>query len=233
MGLFSRSYQPISNSVAYEDAFSKNAFLQKVYSLFFVGLIMGAVGAVVTLSNPEILQLVAQHPIITLILFVGMTFGVMAVRKVPVINIIALLGFTFLSGAWLAPLVAVSVAQTGSFNTIFEALGITGSIFIGLTAYVFISQKDFTFMGGFIMVGLFSMIGLGIIGFFIHSTIFELALAWIGAVLFSLFILYDTSRIMHSHQSDEYVAATLGLYLDFINLFVDIAMILMNGGRRR
>jgi FtsH-binding integral membrane protein len=226
MGLLT-SDQPIPSSVVSEDSRTQLSFLQKVYSLFMAGLVSAFAGAFLTLANPSFAAAVLPHYILGIIVYFGVFFACMALRKTPGVNIIALLAFTFVSGVFITPALMVAAMRTGgSFGVIYEAAMITGSIFAGLTAYTFISKKDFSFLGGVVSMGLFAVLGVMILLMFFHSEAGNLALAWIGSVLFSLFILYDTSRIMRTHESDEYVSAALSLYLDFINLFLFILRIL-------
>ncbi len=219
--------QPISSSVIREDSHTQLSFLQKVYSLFLLGLVAAFGGSVVTLSNQDFALAVLAHFWIGLILFLGLFFVCTAVRKIPGVNVAALLAFTFVSGVFITPAILVAVMRTGgSYEVVYEAAAITGSIFVGLTAYTFITKKDFSFLGGIVSVGLWAVIGLAVILSFFHSEAGNLALAWVTSVLFSLFILYDTSRVMQTHESDEYVSAALSLYLDFLNLFLAILRIL-------
>jgi modulator of FtsH protease len=220
--------QPIASSVITEDSATKSAFLSKVYGLLLVGLVTAAGGAFFTLTNPAVQGFLFGHMIISVILYFGVFFGCMAARRIAGLNILALLAFTLVSGAFLAPAILSSVAQTGSLAVVFQAAIITGSIFTGLTLYTFISKKDFSFLSGFLTVGIFAVLGIMIVNFFVKSEAASLAISWVGSVLFSLFILYDTSRIMRTVQSDEYVMAALSLYLDVINLFLMILRILSN-----
>lgn len=221
--------RPIVSSVVREDTQTQLSFLQKVYSLFSLGLVSAFAGSFVMVANPDLAAAVLPHYLILMLVYFGVFFGCMALRKTPGLNIAALLAFTFISGVFITPAILFAVMRTGgSFDVVFEAAGITGSIFIGLTAYTFVSKKDFSFLGGFITIGLFAVIGLGLVLMFVHSEAANLAWAWICSVLFSLFILYDTSRIMRTHESDEYVSAALSLYLDFLNLFLAILRILSN-----
>ncbi len=230
MGLLTTD-QPIPSSVVQEDASTQMGFLQKVYSLFLLGLVCAFGGAFATMTNPDIARAVIGHFWIGLLVYFGVFFLTMAVRKKPVINIAALLTFTFVSGAFIAPAIMFAVLKTGSMDVVVQAAGITGSIFVGLTAYTFISKKDFSFLHGIVYVGIFAVIGIMVVNFFVQSEAANVAISWIGSVLFSLFILYDTSRIMRTHESDEYVSGALSLFLDFINLFLFILRIL-SGGRR-
>jgi len=226
MGLLTQD-QPISSSVVTEDSATRLSFIQKVYSLFLLGLFTSIGGALVTLSNRDFAMAVLSHYWIGLIVYFGVFFACMALRKTPGVNIVALLGFTFVSGIFLSPaLMAAAARAGGSFDVVYQAAGITVSIFVGLTAFTFISKKDFSFLGGVVTIGIFAVIGIMLVNLFVHSAAADLAIAWVSSVLFSLFILYDTSRIMHTHESDEYVSGALSLYLDFINLFLAILRIL-------
>jgi modulator of FtsH protease len=221
--------RPIASSVFQEDTQTKLSFLQKVYSLFLLGLVTAFAGAFVMVTNPSLAEAVLPHYIIGIIVYFGVFFACLALRKVEGLNVIALLAFTFVSGVFITPALMVAAMRTGgSYGVVYEAALITGSIFIGLTSYVFVTKKDFSFLGGFITIGLFAVIGMGLVLMFVHSETGNLALAWITSVIFSLFILYDTSRIMQTHESDEYVSGALSLYLDFLNLFLAILRILSN-----
>src|SRR5579863_2164208 len=218
MGLLTQD-QPIASSVMRDDAQARLSFVQKVYSLFLLGLFAAAGGAFITLSNQDFAMAVLSHFWIGLIVYFGVFFACLGLRRTPGVNVIALLGFTFVSGVFLSPALMVAAMRAGgSYGVVYEAALITGSIFIGLTAYTFITKKDFSFLGGIVTIGLFAVIGIGLVLLFVQSEAANLALAWITSVLFSLFILYDTSRVMQTHESDEYVSAALSLYLDFINL---------------
>ncbi len=236
MALFTQE-QPIPTSVVSEDVETRLDFLQKVYSLFLLGLGVAIGGAFLTLANPGFAAAVLSHFFIGLILYFGVFFLCMAVRKTPGINILALLSFTFVSGVFIAPCLMVAALRTGgSYGVIYEAGLISGSIFLGLTAYVFITKKDFSFLSGIVWTGIWAVIGIGVVlmvmqMFGAQVNAASLALAWITSVLFSLFILYDTSRILRTHESDEYVSAALSLYLDFLNLFLAILRILSNNRR--
>ena len=223
--------EPISTSVITESATTQSSFLQKVYGLFLLGLMTAFVGAFVTITNPDVRMAVLTHPIIGVIVYFGVFFLCMAVRRKPGVNILALLSFTLVSGAFLAPTILFAAFQTGSMAVVLEAAIVTGSIFTGLTLYTFISKKDFSFLSGVVNVGIWAVIGIMLVNFFVKSQAADLAISWIGSVLFSLFILYDTSRIMKTHESDEYVSGALSLFLDVINLFLFILRILSNGRR--
>ena len=231
MGLLTQD-QPIASSVIREDAQIQMAFLQKVYILFLLGLASATGGSIFIMNNVPLAQTILMHPFISFFLVLGSIFVVMPMRKTPGVNVLALLGFTFLSGSVIVGPIFMFLARAQALDLVFEAAAITGSIFVGLTAYTFISKKDFSFLSGVVWVGLTAVIAISLINLFVQSSAANLALAWIGSVLFSLFVLYDTSRIMRTHESDEYVSAAISLYLDFLNLFLSILNILMSSRSR-
>jgi FtsH-binding integral membrane protein len=107
----------------------------------------------------------------------------------------------------------------------------TSLVFGGLTAYVLISRADFSFMGGFLTVALFSMLGLIVISLFFQSHLLSTLISVGIIALFALYVLFDTSRIMLRLGPDEWAAGALNLFIDFINMFLNI-LFLMTGGRR-
>lgn len=198
------------------------AFLRKTYALFTAGVGVAAVGAFAGMT----VLTQAFRGVSPLFLFLGYIaafFVVNAVRKTPVLNVVALLGFTFLSGLLTAPYLLATLAAKGmavGLTNIMTAFVGSTVAFGGLTAYTFISRKDFSYLGGFLAIGLFGLLGFGLCSiFFSFSPGTWLAFDLIGLGLMSAFVLYDTSMILHHYAEDEYVLAALALYLDFILIF--------------
>ena len=99
----------------------------------------------------------------------------------------------------------------------------TAVTFVALTGYTFISRRDFSFLKGFVWTGLVAMIVLGLSNyFFFESPMLQMTLSGVGVLLFSAFILYDTSNILRDYPNNEYIAAALTLYLDVFLLFQHI-----------
>ncbi|AQQ67763.1 BAX inhibitor protein [Microbulbifer agarilyticus] len=137
--------------------------------------------------------------------------------------------FTGLLGASLGPILNFYVSS-GSGQVIMQALGTTALIFFALSAYVLTTRKDFSFMGGFLFVGLIAVlvcaIGMMIASFFgVYMPLASVALSGVIALLFSGFILYDTSRIVNGGETN-YIMATTSLYLNILNLFTSLLHII-------
>ena len=195
-------------------------FIKKVYSLLAMSMGTAAVGAY--LGSGPLLLLVAPNMMLFFILqFALIIFASFASRR-PGLNMMALFSFTTVSGLTLGPLlyqVGPSIAA--------EAFALTAITFAGLSLYVVYSKKDFSFMSGFLMTGLIVLVVGGLLNmFFIQSGMMHFVMSGASVLLFSGFILYDTSNILRYYGTDEYVSATLALYLDILNLFIALLSIL-------
>ena len=192
-------------------------FLGKTYGMLALCIAAGSIGAFMSMG----LAFPQEHPFMVLLLMMGGIFLVQAVRYQPGINFIALLAFGALTGMAVAPLVGMVAAKSATLVT--QAFMTTAVAFVALTAYTFISRRDFSFLKGFVWVGLISMIVLGLSNyFFFQSPLLALGMSGMGVLLFSAFILYDTSTILRDYPNDEYIAAALTLYLDVFLLFEHI-----------
>ncbi len=133
---------------------------------------------------------------------------------------------TGLLGASLGPMLSHYLAMPNGGDIVMQALGGTALVFFALSGYVLTTGKDFSFMGGFLFVGLIvavvaglAMMVAGMFGAAIAG--FHLALSAMIVLLMSGFILYDTSRIIHGGETN-YLMATVALYLDILNLFTSL-----------
>ena len=232
----------------------KLAFLRKVYSLFTGSLVTASLGAMIALyagadvsqvsvrvghemhRAPPIVLFFANHWIIGMLLFMGSFFGASALRERPGVNVAALFGASFLSGLYIAPMLWVaqlmgSQGQTLSPAPVRDAFLLTVLGFTGLTSYALISKRDFSFLGGFLSMGLWVLIGASLLSFFVGGAAFSLAIASVGVLLFGGYILYDTSRILRDPTNRDPVGAAIGLYLNFLNLFIFLLRILSSSRR--
>lgn len=138
--------------------------------------------------------------------------------------------FTMLLGAALGPTLNHYLATANGGQLVMQALGTTALVFFGLSAFVLTTRKDFSFMGGFLMVGLIvvlvSMLALLVMSFFgIQFSGVFLALNAAIVLLMSGFILFETSRIVNGGETN-YILATTSLYLSIYNLFVALLHLL-------
>ncbi|MCZ6628268.1 MAG: Bax inhibitor-1 family protein [SAR324 cluster bacterium] len=208
------------NSAASATVDERMAFLRKVYGLLTLSLLSATVGGYLGL---------ALDPGLMLPLFIvqfALIFFAMAVRRRPGWNLIALFSFTTVSGLTMGPVTVVY-----GLGAVQEALVLTLLIFGSLTLYVMLSKKDFSYLGSFLIMGLVLIIGGSLLNAFVfQSELGRFVISAGGVLLFSGYILYDTSNILRHYDVEDYTSATLALYLDILNLFLFILMLL--GGNR-
>lgn len=211
---------------------ARAAFLQRTYSLLMAGVVCFAATLWAADSVPAVRAIAASMwgfgPLVLMLLMFGLGFGVRAVAQKHPINLIAYFAYTIFFGLLLAPLVIY--ALDASPNTLTQASIVTLLVFSGLTAYVFISGKDFSFMGGILSIGAIAMVGCIVAGVLFG---FELGL-WFsvgGVLLFSGFILYDTSRILRHYPTNAHVPAAIELFVSLIMLFQYVLHLLLSLNR--
>ncbi len=127
-----------------------------------------------------------------------------------------LFAFTGLLGFGLGPVLNFYLAINPSI--VMTALGGTGVIFLGLSGYALTTRKDFSFLGGFVMVGMLVVLGAAILNIFLGMPALFLAVNAAIVMIMSAFILWQTSNMIHGGETN-YIMATAGLFLSILNLF--------------
>jgi modulator of FtsH protease len=145
-------------------------------------------------------------------------------------GILVVFAFTGLLGAALGPMLSYYLSLSNGGLMVMQALGGTGLVFLSLSAYVVTTRKDFSFMGGFLFIGiivaLLGMVGMLIAALFgVEITMFSLGLSMLMVFLMSGFMLYDTSRIINGGETN-YLMATTSLYLNIYAMFNHLLNIL-------
>ena len=183
-------------------------------------LIFSAITAGVSLF----LQLPHPGIIISLVGFFGLYFLTSKLRNsvwgLP--SVFALTGFM---GYTLGPIVGYYLSMPGGGTIVMNAMGMTGLIFLGLSAYVLTTRKDFSFMGGFLVVGMLLAFFASLGAIFFEIPALALAVSAMCVLLMSGFILYETSNIIHGGETN-YIMATVSLYISIYNLFTSLLHLL-------
>jgi modulator of FtsH protease len=198
-----------------------NAFVKKTYQLFAASLLAGSAGAYAGIGIASTIQSIYW---LLVIAELALIFGLNFVRHKPGINLLVLFAFTFISGLTLAPMLSSFLNMPGGGAIIGETFLMTSAAFGGLTFFAMNTKRDFSAMGKMLFIALIVLIVGSLANIFLHSPILQLAIAGVGAVLFSAFILYDTQNIIRGGY-DSPVSAAATLYLDFLNLFVSLLQI--------
>ncbi len=208
-------------------ALEQNKVLRNTYMMLAITMVPTVIGAFIGLATN--FSFLAQNPIMgSLLMFgamIGMLFAVSALRN-SVWGIVALLGFTFVAGWFLGPILQVALNLKNGAELVGMAAGGTGLIFFSLATLATVTKKDYSFMGKFLFIGLILLIVASLANLFFQVPAMSLTISAIAVLLFSAYILFDISRIVNGGETN-YVMATMGLYLSIYNIFVHLLSLLM------
>jgi len=140
-------------------------------------------------------------------------------------GLITVFAFTGLMGAGLGPILNHYLHMVGGGQIVLQALAGTALVFFALSGYVLTTRKDFSFAGGFLMVGLMVVLLASIANIFLHMPAMSLAVNAAIVLLMSVSILFHTSAIIHGGERN-YIMATVSLYLAIYNMFLTLLQLL-------
>jgi modulator of FtsH protease len=166
------------------------------------------------------------HPglLLTLVGYFGLLFLTSKFRNhaLGLVFVFALTGFM---GYTLGPVLDAYLAMENGGQVVMMAMGATGLTFVGLSAFVLNTRKDFSFMGGFLMVGILVAFLAGLGAVFFEIQVLSLAVSSMFVLLMAGLILYETSNIIHGGETN-YIMATVTLYVAIFNLFTSLLHLL-------
>ena len=202
-----------------------NKVIRNTYTLLSMTLLFSALTAGVSMA------LNLPHPgiLLTLAGYFGLLFATAKFRNssLGLVFVFALTGFM---GYTLGPIINAYMALANGGQIVMTAMGATGTIFLGLSGYALTTRKDFSFMGGFLMVGILVAFLAGLGALFFEMPGLSLAVSSMFVLLMAGLILYQTSSIIHGGETN-YIMATVTLYVSIFNLFTSLLHLLgfMNG----
>jgi modulator of FtsH protease len=203
-----------------QSVLATNKVIRNTYLLLSMTLAFSAVTAAVSVA------LRLPHPgiILTLIGFFGLLFAVHKLKDSGwgILSVFALTGFM---GYTLGPVISRYLGLPNGGEIVMQAMGGTAAIFIGLSAYAVTTKKDFSFMGGFLMVGILLAFLAGLAAIFFEIPALSLTVSAAFVLLMSGLILYETSNIIHGGETN-YVLATVTLFVSIFNLFTSLLHLL-------
>ena len=197
-----------------------NKVIRNTYMLLAMTLVVSAIAASISVAMN------ITNPIVYFGSFIGGFIMLYIINKNhnSVIALPLTFLFTALVGFGIGPILNSYLAMSNGGEIVMTAMSMTALTFVGLSAYVLTSKKDFSFMGGFLAAGmvvvLITMVAIFVLPMFgIHIAGLHLAYSAAVVLLMAGFILYDTSNIVNGHYQN-YVMATVGLYLNIFNMFI-------------
>ncbi len=197
------------------------SFVKTTYKFFAGSLLLATIGALLGLMN---FQAVVQYKWAFFIAEIAALFGLMFSKSKPGLNLFMLFAFTSLSGVTLVPLLGMVIAKAG-LGAVWQALGMTTIVFGLMSVYALKTKNDLANMGKMLFIALIVVLVCSLINLFLGSPMFQVVIAGASAILFSLYIAYDTQNIVKG-MYDSPIDAAVDLYLDFLNVFISILQII-------
>ncbi|MBC3926578.1 Bax inhibitor-1/YccA family protein [Undibacterium sp. CY21W] len=222
MKILSRSTAHDVQTVDYIDTTASDSqkVLRNTYMLLSMTLLFSALtaGATIAFAIP------GPGIFLTLIGYFGLLFATNKLRNSAwgIASVFALTGFM---GYTLGPILSHYLKMPGGTSIVMTAMGMSGLIFMGLSAYVLISKRDFSFMSGFLMVGMIVALVASLGAIFFQIPALSLTISAVMVLLMSGMILFETSNIIHGGETN-YIMATVNLYVTIFNLFTSLLQLL-------
>jgi modulator of FtsH protease len=211
-------YSP--GSIGIESALSTNKVLKNTYMLLGMTLLFSAMTAGISMA----VGLGQGTALILMLVGFGLLFVVHRLADTSK-GLLAIFAFTGVMGASIGPMLNYYLSMPGGPALVMQALGGTAVVFFGLSAYALTTRKDFSYMGGFLMVGLLVAVVAMVANIFLAIPALSLTISAAVVMIMSGLILFDTSRIINGGETN-YIRATVGLYLNIYNLFIHLLALL-------
>ncbi len=212
-------------------ALARNRVLRNTYMLLALSMVPTVLGAWIGVASG--FTFFAGNPAIGFILFLAIAFGFFfAIEKTKnsAWGVALLLGFTFFMGLMLSRLLGAVLGFANGATLIGLAFGGTAAIFATMATLASTIKRDLSKMGKFLFVGVIMLLVAMFANVFLQIPALMIALSLIAIGIFSAFMLYDINRIVTGGETN-YVTATLAIYLDVYNVFVNLLAILgITGG---
>ena len=213
--------QPFAIVRPAESILATNKLIRNTYTLLSMTLLFSALTAGISMAM--------GFPYMGILITLGGYFGLLFLTtrlRNSVWGLVSVFALTGFMGLTLGPLLNAYIhAYANGGQLVMTALGGTGVIFLGLSGYALSTRKDFSFMGGFIMVGILVAFLAGIGALIFNLPALSLAVSAVFILLMSGYILYLTSDMIHGGETN-YIMATVGLYIAIYNLFTSLLHLL-------
>jgi modulator of FtsH protease len=212
----------------------RNKVLRNTYWLLAISMIPTVLGAWIGVATGFSL-FAATSPMMSFVLFMAIAFGFMfAIErfKNSSVGVALLLGFTFFMGLMLSRMLSFILGFSNGPSLIMMAFGGTGIIFASMATIATVSKRDFSGLGKWLFVGVLVLILASVANIFLKLPALMMVVSVMAIVIFSAYMLFDVQRIINGGETN-YVSATLRIYLDVYNVFVNLLALLgIFGGNR-
>lgn len=199
---------------------NSNKVIRNTYTLLSMTLFFSALTAGLSVAMK------LPHPgiIVTLIGYFGLLYLTTKFRD-SAKGLLFVFGLTGFMGYTLGPILSQYLGMPNGGEIVATAMGLTAGIFLGLSGYALMTRKDFSFMGGFLTVGILVGFLAGLGAMFLEMPGLSLAVSAMFVLLMSGLILYETSNIIQGGETN-YIMATVTLFVSIFNLFTSLLHLL-------
>lgn len=198
-----------------------NKVLRNTYLLLGATFCFSAFMAFIAMAT----HMAPMNPILMIVGVYGLMYLTHATQNSPM-GLVSVFAFTGFLGLTLGPILNLYIANFSNGGQIVAtALGGTGIIFFGLSGYALTTQKDFSYLSGFLFVGIMVAILAMIANFFLGLPALQLVISSVFMLISSGLILWQTSEIIHGGERN-YIAATVTLFVSLYNIFLSLLQIL-------
>jgi FtsH-binding integral membrane protein len=210
---------------------TRNKVLRNTYWLLALSMLPTVLGAVlgVTFHVP------VMRGGMGALLFLAVAFGfIWAIErnKESGLGVALLLGFTFFMGLMLTPILTYTLQFSNGASLIMNAFGGTAVVFAVMASWATVSKRDFSVLGKWLFAAVIVLVLASFANIFLQMAAMQIALSVLAIGVFSAFILFDVQRIVNGGETN-YISATLAIYLDVYNIFVNLLALLGLGGGSR
>jgi modulator of FtsH protease len=207
-------------------ALSRNRVLRNTYMLLALSMVPTVLGAWIGVKTG--FSFFAANPAIGFILFLAVAFGFFfAIDKTKNSGwgVALLLGFTFFMGLMLSRMIGMVLGFSNGASLIGLAFGGTAAVFATMATLAGTIKRDLAPMGKFLFIGVIMLLVAAFANIFLQIPAMMIAISLIAIAIFSAFMLYDINRIITGGETN-YITATLAIYLDVYNVFVNLLALL-------
>ncbi len=216
-----------------ESVVRQNRVLRNTYALLGLSMVPTVLGALLGIQMK--FSFLAGSPLMAFLLFLGIAWGFMygiERTKNSGMGVVLLLAFTFFMGLMLSRILQVALGFANGGSLIALAAGGTGAIFFVMAGIAATSKRDFSNLGKFLFAGVILILLAALANAFFQIPALALTISVLAIGIFSALILYDINRIVQGGE-DNYISATLAVYLDIYNVFVSLLNLLLAFGGQR
>ena len=214
------SFQNYSIVKSKDSILTSHSVLRSTYFLLSLTLLFSAATAAFSISlhaRPGFL--------LTLAGMFGLSFLTQQLRN-SAWGLVAIFAFTGFMGFVLGPILDMVLrTYSNGGQIIMTSLGATGLIFLTLSGYVLTTRKNFNYLGGLLFIAFWVVVLIGIGNIFLKMPILNLLFSGAIALISAAYIMFQTSEIIHGGE-DNYIMATISLYMSIFNLFISLTRIL-------